>query len=230
VTVNSSIVAAGDSALVVEFADRIDPIVNAQAVALSEAFERSPVRGVRDVVPAYRSVTIYFDPLRTDRAALIERLERDASEAVPISSSRPPVRIPVCYGGTFGPDLGDVARVGGLTQADVIAIHSSAVYRVFMLGFVPGFAYMGSVDPRIAAARRDEPRTRVPPGSVGIAGAQTGVYPSETPGGWQLIGRTPVSVFDLSRPDPCTFRPGDEVIFYPIAPESFGSRADAPDP
>ena len=218
---NTSIVTAGDSALVVEFADRIDPLVNAQAIALADALERSPIRGVRDVVPTYRSVTIYFDPLRTDRDALIRRLERETGEAAPVSSSRPPVRIPVCYGGVFGPDLGTVARFAGLTEADVIASQSSAGYRVFMLGFVPGFAYMGSVDPRIAAARRDEPRTRVPRGSVGIAGGQTGVYPTDSPGGWQLIGRTPVAVFDLGRPDPCAFRPGDQVIFYPITPEAF---------
>jgi inhibitor of KinA len=202
--------------------------VNAQGIALAEALQRSPVGGVRDVVPTYRSVTIYFDPLRTDRPALLERLEREAGAAAPVSRGRPPLRIPVCYGGAFGPDLGDVARFAGLTEPDVVAIHSSAVYRVFMLGFVPGFAYMGTVDPRIAAGRRDEPRTRVPPGSVGIAGGQTGVYPSESPGGWQLIGRTPVVVFDLDRPDPCAFRPGDQVVFFPISPESFASRAGAP--
>jgi inhibitor of KinA len=127
----------------------------------------------------------------------------------------------VCYGGAFGPDLAGVARFAGMSEAEAIELHSGPVYRVFMLGFLPGFAYMGTVNPRIAAPRRPTPRMRVPAGSVGIAGGQTGIYPSESPGGWQLVGRTPVKPFDLGRLGPFLFKPGDAVRFYRIEPEDY---------
>src|SRR5207244_239359 len=131
------------------------------------------------------SMTVYFDPLKTDFDGLIARLEQDAGRgASGNAEARRLVRIPVCYGGAFGPDLENVAAFAGIDESEVISIHSSAEYRVFMLGFVPGFAYLASVDARIAAPRHPTPRTRVPAGSVGIAGIQTGVYPSDTPGGW----------------------------------------------
>ncbi len=221
------IVAVGDAALLVEFADRIDPVINAQAIALAERLQAADVRGVRDVVPTYRSVAVYFDPLRTDSDALMARLERDAAavERVPDDSrmptlpqygSSPVVRVPVCYAGEFGPDLADVASFGAVTDAEAIHLHTSRVYRVFMLGFMPGFAYMGAVDERIAAPRLSTPRVRVPSGSVGIAGGQTGIYPASTPGGWRIIGRTPLKPFDLSRQEPALFKPGDAVQFYAI--------------
>ena len=127
-----------------------------------------------------------------------------------------PIQIPVKYGGAFGPDLADVARFGNVTEEEVVRLHTAVTYRVFMLGFVPGFAYMGSVDPRIAAPRRSSPRKAVPMGSVGIAGVQTGIYPSQMPGGWQLIGRTTVRPFDVSRPQASLFKPGDMVRFVPV--------------
>jgi inhibitor of KinA len=126
------------------------------------------------------------------------------------------VRIPVCYGGEFGPDLAGVAAFAGLAESDVVSAHSAATYRVFMLGFVPGFAYLGVVDARIAMPRHATPRVRVPAGSVGIAGVQTGVYSGETPGGWQLIGRTPLKPFDPARDEPFLMEAGDAVQFYPI--------------
>jgi inhibitor of KinA len=126
------------------------------------------------------------------------------------------VRIPVCYGGEFGPDLSAVAAFGHVAEEEVIRLHASTPYRVFMLGFVPGFAYLGLVDDQIAAPRRATPRVRVPRGSVGIAGAQTGVYPAETPGGWQLVGRTPVKPNDPIRKEPFLMQPGDVVQFYAI--------------
>lgn len=211
------IVPAGDSALIVEFEERIDPVVNARTIACAEAIQSARVAGVRDVVPTYRSVAVYFDPLRTDRDLLTQCLEREAGRPVPpASAARTPVRIPVCYGGDLGPDLADVAAFAGLTEADVVRTHAAGAYRVFMLGFVPGFAYLGIVDPRIAMPRHATPRVRVPAGSVGIAGVQTGVYPAETPGGWQLIGRTPIEPFDSSRDDPFLMRAGDTVQFFPI--------------
>ena len=161
------IVTAGDSAVVVEFEERIDAGVNARVVAAGRGDRSgSGSAGVRDVVPTFRSVAIYFDPLRTDFDRLIERLERAAADARRRSTiAREPIRIPVCYGGAFGPDLAEVARYAGMTEGEVIARHAAPVYRVFMLGFVPGFAYMGTVDPRIAAAA---PCDAAPEGPSGL--------------------------------------------------------------
>ena len=221
------IVPAGESALIVEFEERIDPGINARAIACAGAIQAARLAGVRDVVPTFRSVAIYFDPLRTDSDALIACLEREAARPpAPVSSARAPVRIPVCYGGELGPDLADVASFAGMPEADVVRAHLEATYRVFMLGFVPGFAYLGTVDGRIAMPRRSTPRVRVPPGSVGIAGAQTGVYPAETPGGWRLIGRSPVKPFDPAREDPFLMQAGDAVQFYAIERDEY-DRAGA---
>jgi inhibitor of KinA len=131
------------------------------------------------------------------------------------------IEVPVCYGGELGPDLPWVAAQLGCAEADVIALHASREYRVFVVGFVPGFAYMGPVDPRLALARRSNPRTRVPAGSVAIAAGQTGIYPMETPGGWHLLGRTTVRPFDASRVEPVLFRPGDRVTFRSITRDEF---------
>ena len=236
------IVAAGDAALLVEFADRIDPVINGMAIALAQAIQAAGIAGVRDVAPTYRSVAIYFDPLRTDVAALMARVERDAATVRPAESctgdgspseTRPPygnpspVRVPVCYGGEFGPDLGDVAAFAGVSEAEAIRLHSTRTYRVFMLGFMPGFAYMGTVDARIAAPRLPTPRVRVAAGSVGIAGVQTGIYPVSTPGGWRIVGRTPFKPFDLAREQPFLFNPGDAVEFYAIEPAEYARFENA---
>ena len=216
------IVAAGDAALVVEFEARIDPAINARAIALADAIQSAALEGVRDVVPTYRSVAVYFDPLRTDYDTLVKRVEHEAlAPQKEPSSARAPIRVPVCFGGTCGPDLPGVAAFAGVSEEDVIRAHSAGTYRVFMLGFVPGFAYMGTVDSRIAMPRHAMPRVRVPLGSVGIAGVQTGIYPAETPGGWQLIGRTPVKPFDPQRPEPFLLQAGDTVQFYAISREEF---------
>jgi inhibitor of KinA len=129
--------------------------------------------------------------------------------------------VPVCYAGEFGPDLAEVAAFAAVSEAEAVRLHTSRMYRVFMLGFVPGFAYMGIVDAHIAAPRLSTPRVRVPAGSVGIAGVQTGIYPVSTPGGWRIIGRTPLKPFDLSRREPALFKPGDAVQFYAIDPEEY---------
>jgi inhibitor of KinA len=213
---NFRLVSAGDSALIVEFEERIDPAVNARAIAVADSIRAAAIAGIRDVVATYRSVAVYFDPLSTNYDALVASLERGAAQPVVEPPHRVPIRIPVCYGGELGPDIARVAEFGQMSEPDVVALHSGASYRVFMLGFVPGFAYMGIVDARIAVPRRSTPRVRVPQGSVGIAGAQTGIYPAETPAGWQLIGRTPVTLFDLSRPEPFLLNAGDAVQFYPI--------------
>ena len=211
-------VPAGDSVVVIEGPDRLDVEVNRRVIHLAAALTQSGLPGVRDVVPSFRSLAIYFDPLLIDRAALeawaVGEILRPPVGVSPAAG--PPIRVPVCYGGEHGPDLGDVAAFAEISEADVISLHAGRVYRVFMLGFLPGFAYLGAVDERIAAPRRRSPRVRVPVGSVGIAGVQTGIYPVESPGGWQLIGRTPARPFDWRRVEPCLFRAGDEVEFYPI--------------
>ena len=206
----------GDSILLVECGDTIDPAVNERAIVLARRLRERAIRGVRDIVPGYCTVGVHFDPLQVDLAAL-ECAIGDASTDLPSETSvladRPVTEIEVTYGGSAGPDLDAVASACGCSAADVIARHTGRIYRVYMLGFVPGFAYMGRVDPSIVMPRHRVPRERVPAGSVGIAGEQTGVYPIETPGGWQLIGRTRAKMFDSDRTPASLVAPGDLVRF-----------------
>jgi KipI family sensor histidine kinase inhibitor len=211
------IVPAGDSAVILELEDRIDPLINQQAVAIAGALENMRVPGVRDVVPTFRSVAVYFDPLKTDVDGLMRRLDEQARQPPQtFAEERPLISIPVCYGGAHGPDLPAIAARAGVDQTEAIALHAAETYRVFMLGFLPGFAYMGLVNPQIAAPRHASPRLRVPAGSVGIAGRQTGIYPLESPGGWQLIGRTPLRTYDPVVKPPFLLKAGDRVKFEPI--------------
>jgi inhibitor of KinA len=217
------IVPAGDSVLVLEFEERIDATISAKAAAVADALDAAMMPGIRDVVPTYRSVAVYFDPLQAVRTELTQTLEALASQPIPerTRARRTAIVIPVCYGGDFGPDLPGVAAAAGLTETEVVALHSGATYQVLMIGFMPGFAYLGTVDPRISVPRLTTPRPRVSRGSVGIARQQTGIYPGDGPGGWQLIGRTPVRPFDLSRSDPSLFRAGDDVRFIPVTRSEF---------
>jgi inhibitor of KinA len=216
--IKPDIVYLGDSTIVVEFEARIDPLVNERVIRLADRIRAAKLVGVRDVVPTFRSVAVHFDPLRTPFEELILRLEQGTEvDDHPEPADRAPLSVPVCYGGEFGPDLEHVAAHARLTPDEVIERHASTTYRVFMLGFLPGFAYMGLVDHRIAAPRHSTPRLRVARGSVGIAGRQTGVYSAETPGGWQILGRTPIRTFDLGRPSPFFFSAGDRVRFIPIS-------------
>ncbi|HEY7475454.1 MAG TPA: 5-oxoprolinase subunit PxpB [Vicinamibacterales bacterium] len=208
---------AGDAAIVVDFEPRLDPLVNARAVGLALSIRETAPAGVRDVVVGYHSVTTYYDPLAVEADDLLTWLGLEARRSRPAGSTgERTVTVPVLYGGEAGPDLGGVAEFAGCDEREVIRLHSSRTYRVYMLGFMPGFAYMAEVDPRIAAPRRQAPRVVVPAGSIGIAGPQTGVYPVSTPGGWNLIGRTPLVTFDPLREEPCVFRAGDAVRFAPI--------------
>ena len=219
----------GDAALVVECDQRIDPDSNTRILAVAHAVRQRVHPGVRDVVESYCAVTIHFDPLRTDTTAIVGDLETEVARAhAPADDSRSSGRrltVPVCYGGRYGPDLGALAAFAAYTEAEVIARHSAETYRVYMLGFLPGFAYMGVVPPELAMPRRRAPRLDVPAGSVGIAGQQTGVYPLVAPGGWQLIGRTPLAPFNLERADPFLFHTGDIIQFEPVAPERFDELA-----
>jgi len=216
------VAAAGDAALVAEFDDRIDAVVNARAIALAQALRSASLPGVRDIVPAYRAVTVYFDPLRADAATLEAHLRAAAAQASDVQPlAGPLVHVPVCYDAEFGPDLDTVARFAGLTVPEVVDVHCSGDYRVFMLGFVPGFAYMGPVDARIALPRRAAPRTAVPVGAVAVAGGQTGIYPSQTPGGWHIIGRTPMRLVSFDTPVPTLFTAGDRVRFHQVDRAAF---------
>ena len=217
---------AGDSALLLELEPVIDPHVNARAIAIAAAVRERAPAGVRDVVSTYRSVAVYFDPLVLDRRVVHALLE-DVQALEGVVSGGRTIEVPVVYGGAEGPDLADVASRAGLTPGEVIARHAGTDYRVFMLGFLPGFAYLGTVPPEIAVPRHASPRSRVPGGSVGIAGRQTAIYPCDSPGGWRIVGRTGLRVFDLHRTPPALLRPGDTVRFVP-AREPAEPRTPAP--
>jgi KipI family sensor histidine kinase inhibitor len=207
---------AGDSAILLELEPIIDPDVNARAIAIAMAIRDQHLAGVRDVVPTYRSVAVHFDPLTCD-VDFLRSAMRAAAVAPPVAAPGSLVEVPVFYGGEDGPDLDEVAAFAKVPGKTVVDRHSGLEYRVFMLGFLPGFAYMGIVDESIAAPRKATPRTRIPSGSVGIAGRQTGVYPRQSPGGWQLIGRTPLDVFNPAREPAALFQAGDRVRFVPVA-------------
>lgn len=217
---------AGDAALMLAAPEIIDPAINEWCVAVAEALRDTLGSALRDVVIGYCTVTVYFDPLSCDPRWLEEEV-RSIAHGVNADegTAGPTIEVPVCYGGEFGPDLEDVAQFGGLSPDEAVAVHAGATYRVFLVGFVPGFAYMAAVDPKIARPRRATPRTSVPPGSVAIAGGQTGVYPLATPGGWNIVGRTPVKPYDPTRAEPFLFRPGDQVRFRPIDPSEFARLA-----
>lgn len=204
--------------LLVELGAAIDPVINERAILLAARIRSRRARGIRDVAPGYCTVGVHFDPLQTDLAALEHaiQVEYSAIEAIDAIAGRPVIEIPVQYGGDGGPDLAAVAQFAGCTEQEVVARHSGVTYRVYMLGFVPGFSYMGRVDPTIAAPRHRVPRERVAAGSVGIAGGQTGVYPVDSPGGWQLIGRTDRVMFDPHREQPSLLAPGDLVRFVAV--------------
>lgn len=222
------LVRVGDASIVVEFAQEIDPAINARALAVGNAVRAARHPGVRDVVEGYCSVTVVYDPLRTALEPLVAAIEEAAERAPANGATEAEVELPVCYGGRHGPDLEAVAVFAGCSPAEVAALHHGATYRVYMLGFLPGFAYMGSVDPRIAVPRRSRPRLRVPAGSVGIARFQTGVYPLEAPGGWHLIGRCPLKTFDPGASNPFLLQPGCAVRFVPITEAEYRRVEVAP--
>jgi inhibitor of KinA len=219
---------AGEGGLVVELGDRIDPEVNARVHRLARELKAQLAGDIVEVVPTYRSLLVRHDPLRTPRGKLVRRVEAllaDLPSHPESEAAGRTVRIPACYGGEHGPDLENVARHAGLSPDEVVAIHSGAEYRVYMLGFTPGFPYLGGMSPRIATPRLETPRQRLPAGSVGIAGEQTGIYPVESPGGWRLVARTPLRLFDPGAPSPFLLAPGDRLRFVPIGREEFDAIA-----
>ena len=213
--------AAGDAGWLIELPERIDREVNSAAIRIAGAVQQSGLP-ISDVVVGYRSVMVYVDPLAEGATSVERRLhEIAASPPGADAATGALLEIPVCYDGPYGPDLQDIATFAHCSTDEVIARHLAVAYRVFVVGFVPGFAYMAAVDPKIAAPRRSSPRLKVPAGSVAIAAGQTGIYPAETPGGWSLIGRCPIRPYDPDRAEPFLFRPGDTVRFTRISESAY---------
>jgi inhibitor of KinA len=212
---------SGDTALVIEFGDVIDRRVSALVLALAERIEHAAIEGVTETVPTFRSLMVHFDPLRLPQRELRQRLAALLQDLRPGESAGRLWRIPACYDPSLGPDLAEVAERTGLSISDVIAMHSGETYHVYMVGFLPGFPYMGDLPERLALPRRENPRVRVPAGSLAIAMAMTSVYTLESPGGWHLLGRTPAPLWDLRRDQPALLRPGDKVRFDPISLECY---------
>lgn len=219
---------AGDAAVTVEFGDQISADLVARVAALQQALdaarESGALPGVVETVPTFRSLTVIYDPLLTRRALIdpvLRALLVQTSQAMPAAGRR--WRLPACYGSAggdnFGADLGDVAAATGLSPEAVVQMHSSTVFSVYVLGFMPGFAFMGGLPAALQMPRRREPRLRVPAGSVAIAGSLTGIYPWQSPGGWQLVGRCPVPMFDAALTTPALLAPGDSVRFEPVSAE-----------
>lgn len=221
------ILPAGDAATSIEFGSVISEEINDRIYSFAEALEAAPPEWLMELVPTYRSLLVQYDPLLFDFDQIEAEIKTRLAATSTNSDTTAPERkklvyeLPTLYGGEHGPDLETVANHAGLSADQVVSTHSSTAYRVYMIGFSPGFPYLGGMDEKIACPRLATPRTRVPAGSVGIAESQTGVYPSESPGGWQLIGRTPVKLFDPDESPPSILQPGHFVKFVPVEADEF---------
>lgn len=214
----------GEKAVSVELGDTVDRSVNDRVHALRIAVAARALPGILGLTPTYRSLLIQYDPWDCSFERLLITIEEclDGLAACPRADPET-ITIPVCYGGDYGPDLEELAAFHGFTASQVVDLHSGAAYHVYMIGFAPGFPYLGGLDARLHTPRLSEPRQKVPAGSVGIADQQTGVYPIDSPGGWRLIGRTPLSLFDPTRSNPFLISPGSTVRFLPITRDAFES-------
>lgn len=220
----------GDHALTISFGDTICAEANQQVITLYKQLVAEKEQGILDIIPAYTTVTIVFDLAfllkKYPGQPIMEKVEQLLHHAVQklqysITDVSREVNVPVCYDPSLAPDLIELTETHAISLDELIRLHTERAYRVYMIGFLPGFAYMGSVNERIITPRKNTPRKLVPAGSVGIAGEQTGIYPFDSPGGWQLIGQTPLKIFDATKKDPCYFQPGDEVHFVPISLKEF---------
>lgn len=223
-----SIYPLGEQALIVRWGDTVTLQTIRKVQQLRQQLIREEWSGVIELTEAQHSLTIHYDPFirsfedwRSLLLDCIDRLPDDEAEQGRL------VEIPVCYGGSFGPDLAEVAKRCGLSEESVVRLHSDAVYLVAMIGFIPGFPYLLGLPKELAVPRRERPRTAVPAGSVGIGGSQSGIYPAEIPGGWQLIGRTPIQLFQPEQHPPSSLMPGDRVRFIPISGQDFARRERA---
>lgn len=208
---------AADQAVIVEFGDRIDPVINMQVTGLDRDLAASPVAGVLETVPTYRSLCVRYDPLAIRSADLIAELRRRLSCISEHQGARRLWTVPVLYGGEAGPDLDDVSRMHDLTSEEVITLHSRARYRVYMIGFMPGYAYLGGLPEALHTSRLDRPRPSMPSGSIAVGGVQTSIFSVTCPSGWRVLGRTPLRMFDRARTPPILMAVGDEVRFDPVS-------------
>lgn len=216
------ILTAGDSALLIEFGKEINPETNRKITAIVQLMREQHIEGIVDVLPAFCSLLINYDPRVLSYEELKERMENLLKMETKTETTRKRIfEIPVCYGGEYGPDIDNIAEHAGLSVNEVIKIHSSKDYLIYMLGFLPGFTYLGGLDERIHTPRLASPRLTIRAGSVGIGGSQTGIYPLDSPGGWQLMGLTPVRTYDPERQTPILVEAGDYIRFIPIDEEEF---------
>jgi inhibitor of KinA len=212
----------GDRSVLVELGDEMSPQVNKKVRETYLLLKKNPLEGILDIVPAYRSFLVIYDPLKLDLAVIKSRVEDIQEKRGGIEIPKPKtMEIPVVYGGEYGPDLAWVAHYHDRSIEEVIALHTRTVYQVYMIGFMPGFPYMGELSEDLATPRRETPRTIIPQGSVAIAQRQTGIYPVESPGGWQILGRTPLKLFNPHHAPPSLLAMGDLVRFFPIEEEEF---------
>lgn len=212
----------GDRALTVEFGNEIDELINARMMGFIKILAEARIKGVEEFVPSFRAVLIHYNPSILSYAQMVKHIERALEKPFQIESRKKRVvHIPVCYDPECGPDINFVAEHAGLSVEEVIKIHSSKPYLIYMLGFQPGFPYLGGLDERIHTPRLENPRQRLEAGSVGIGGKQTGLYPMESPGGWQIIGLTPVMCYNASKAEPIPYRAGDYIQFEPITKEEY---------
>lgn len=213
---------AGDKAIVLEFGNEISRELNLLVRKMYYCISKENIEGIEEVVPAYRSLIIYYNPQKVKYADIVQQLKELEKSVTEITLPTAHItEIPVLYGGEYGPDLEFVAQFNKLSAKKVIKIHTEKEYFIYMLGFSPGFPYLGGMSDKIATPRLEKPRLKVSEGSVGIAGKQTGIYPIESPGGWQIIGRTPVKLFDPQKEPPFLLKSGDYIKFYPIDQEQF---------
>ncbi|HIT35727.1 MAG TPA: 5-oxoprolinase subunit PxpB [Candidatus Faecousia intestinavium] len=213
---------AGDSSILLQFGNTIDPAINRKIAATVQLMREQHINGVTDVIPAFCSLLINYDPRVISYEQIKRRMEALVKIDVTAGDTRKRVfEIPVCYGGEYGPDIRNIADHAGLSVEEVIQIHTSRDYLIYMLGFLPGFTYLGGLDERIHTPRLANPRIRIPAGSVGIGGSQTGIYPMDSPGGWQLMGMTPVKTYDPDREVPILVEAGDYIRFVAIDEDEF---------
>jgi inhibitor of KinA len=218
----------GDHAITVSFGDAINKTMHENVMALFHQLTEMQMDAVKDIIPAYTTVTVVYDIQKAKQQpgfGAYENMHRKLEEVLQDVSVKPVqqqlIEIPVCYDLSFGIDLPAIALQKNISTEEIIAIHTLKVYDVYILGFLPGFAYMGTVDDRIATARLSTPRTNVAAGSVGIAGNQTGIYPLDSPGGWNIIGRTPVKLFDTTKEEPCLLQTGNSIKFVSVTKDEF---------